>query len=306
MSDARFLVADDRGVLALAGQDARTFLQGLISADVTAVNADRARWAALLTPQGKFLYDMILVEHQGALWLDCESARRADLAKKLGLYRLRAEVAITDRSEDLAVALVWGADAADSLGLPAQPGAARAWQGGVALVDPRLAAAGARVIAPRAGLAAALAEAGLTAGQRNDWDRLRIGLGLPDGSRDLVIEKAILLENGFDELGGIAWDKGCWMGQELTARTRYRGLVKKRLVPVRIAGSLPAPGTPVEQAGREVGEIRSGAGEMALALLRLDALDRASPESLPLLAGGAVITPVWPDWLKRGEAAAAP
>jgi folate-binding protein YgfZ len=125
-----------------------------------------------------------------------------------------------------------------------------------------------------------------------DYEALRLKFGVPDGSRDLPVEKALLLESGFDELHGVDWKKGCYMGQELTARTKYRGLVKKRLFPVQVEGTLPAPGTIVERNGEEVGEIRSGAGNRALAMLRLEAVEGS------LTAGGARIVPQKPDWMK--------
>ena len=118
-------------------------------------------------------------------------------------------------------------------------------------------------------------------------------LGLPDGSRDLVLEKAILLESGFDELHGVDWHKGCYMGQELTARTKYRGLVKKRLVPITIDGALPAAGTPVMLDSKTVGEVRSGRDGRALALMRLEYLDNADAS---FTAGGAAVAPKKPDW----------
>jgi folate-binding protein YgfZ len=140
-----------------------------------------------------------------------------------------------------------------------------------------------------------LKEAGFEAAELADYDALRIGLGLPDGSRDMEVEKAILLENGFDELGGVDWDKGCYMGQELTARTKYRALIKKRLLPVRIDGPTPPPDTPILTNGKEVGRLRSSAKGQALALLRLEALNGDAPE---LVAGEAKLSPQRPDWLR--------
>ncbi len=124
----------------------------------------------------------------------------------------------------------------------------------------------------------------------DDWDRHRLALGLPDGSRDMEAEKTVLLEAGFDELHGISWTKGCYMGQELTARTRYRGLVKRRLLPVHGQAPLPAPGTPVMGTDREVGVMRSSNGGVGLAVLRLDALGS------PLEAGGRAIHHTIPSW----------
>ena len=128
-----------------------------------------------------------------------------------------------------------------------------------------------------------------------DYERLRIRLGLPDGSRDMLVEKSLLLECGFDELNGIDWQKGCYLGQELTARTRYRGLVKKRLLPVRVEGPLPPPGTPILLDGKEVGEVRSGVDGWALALLRLDALP-AIRAAGGVVVGAARLLPEPPAW----------
>ena len=125
---------------------------------------------------------------------------------------------------------------------------------------------------------------------------MRLRLGVPDGSRDLPVEKALLLESGFDELHGVDWKKGCYMGQELTARTKYRGLIKRRLFPVRIEGPLPASGAPVHRNGKEVGEIRSGLGDRALAMLQIDAADGA------LTADGATLFPERPAWMQIPDA----
>ena len=151
-----------------------------------------------------------------------------------------------------------------------------------------------RVVLPPAAVDDFIATHGLTAVPPEDYDRHRLTLGVPDASRDLVPEKALLLESGFEELHGISFTKGCFVGQELTARTKHRGLVKKRLLPVRLDGPLPVPGTPVTRAGREAGEIRSGVDGLALALLRLDQLG-ANPA--PLLAGETKLTPAPPPWL---------
>ena len=133
---------------------------------------------------------------------------------------------------------------------------------------------------------------GLAEGNWEAHDRLRVSLGIPDGSRDMQVDKTVLLEAGFDELNGVDWDKGCYMGQELTARTKYRGLVKRRLMPVLVDGPMPAPGTPVMAGGREAGEIRSGAGNTALALIRLNMLESSNS----FVAGNVVVRPIKPDW----------
>jgi folate-binding protein YgfZ len=299
MTQANFVVLDDRGILAVSGPDRSSFLQGLISNDVEKVALDRAVYAALLTAQGKYLHDFIMIAAGGpneAIWFDGEAARLADLKRRLSLYRLRAKVAL-DELPQLAVAALFGDGVLTVLGLPEEAGAARPYGAGIALVDPRLAALGARVILSRDEIVATLTGAGFTERDFAAYDRHRLALGVPDGSRDLVLEKSILLEAGFDELNGIDWQKGCYIGQELTARTKYRGLIKKRLLPVRIEGGAPPPGTLVTLKGRDAGEMRSSREGIGLALLRLDAIDDPA-----LSAGDAKLVPIRPQWLRLDAA----
>lgn len=297
MADAFALWPADRGLIRIEGPDARAFLQGIVSNDVNKVSPARAVYAALLTPQGKYLHDFFIAELAGAVVLDCEAARRDDLLRRLSRFKLRSKVALAPGPEGHAVALVYGAGARAALGLAAERGTAKAFADGIAYVDPRLAEIGARAVLPAETGRAALAAAGIAPGAAGEYEKLRLALGLPDGSRDLEVEKSILLENGFDELAGVDWDKGCYMGQELTARTHYRALIKKRLVPVRVEGPAPAPGTPVLAGETEVGVMRSSADGAGLALLKVEALS-GSPK---LLAGGARLEPKKPFWLKLGD-----
>ncbi len=301
-SGRHYAILEARGLVEAAGPDARPFLQGMVSADLDKLSPERALWAAFLTPQGKFLHEFVLTLAPGPeagedagedrVLLDCEVARLDDLRTRLGRYKLRARVTLEDVSARYAVAAVFGAGALEALGLPAQAGRAAPFAGGLVHVEPRLPELGARAVLPKVGAEAALQGAGLAPAGPTDYDALRIRLGVPDGSRDLEVERATLLENGFDELGGIDWDKGCFMGQELTARTKYRGLVKKRLVPVEIDGPAPAPGTPVTADGKDAGVLRSTADGLGLALIRLEHLEA------PLSAGAARLIPMKPAWMK--------
>lgn len=272
MSNTRFALLPDRGVLAVSGDDRVAFLQGLVSNDTTKLAPGRGMYAALLTAQGKYLHDFVMVAEGDAIWLDAEAARLADLKRRLSMYKLRAK-AVIEELPDLAVAAVFGGD------LP-----------GIAIPDPRLPELGGRVILPRDTLRSTLLALGLTEAGFAEYDRLRLGLGIPDGSRDLVVDKSILLESGFDELHGVDWHKGCYIGQELTARTKYRGLIKKRLFPVHFDGAAPEPGTILTLDGKEAGEMRSSLGDIGLALVRLE------NANAPLATDGVtarIFTPAW-------------
>jgi folate-binding protein YgfZ len=296
MQQAFYVIPDERGVVAISGEDRRTFLQGLVSNDVQRVCPERAVYAALLTPQGRFLHDFFIVEVGDTLYLDCEAERREDLRRRLSMYRLRSKVTLTDATQHFAVALLFGENVLPRAGLSSEAGYGAALDGGIVYVDPRLPQLGARGLLPREGAEEALVRLSFDAGTFDAYDRMRLSLGVPDGSRDLPIDKAILLENGFDELNGIDWQKGCYMGQELTARTRYRGLVRKRLLPVAIEGPLPPPGTPVMRGDTEVGVMRSSRDGLGLALLRLEDLGTGT-----LTAAGSRVSPRQPDWMRMPE-----
>ena len=286
---AAFTPLESRGTVEVSGPDRIDFLQGLTSNDVAQADAERVIFSALLTPQGKYLHDFLIFERDATLILDCEAERATDLIRRLRPYRLRSQVTLADGNDTWSCYAVFGTGAAEAFDLSTEPGAARPFGGGVASVDPRHAALGVRLILPRQAGDEALCAIGLGRADADAYDRHRLDLGIPDGSRDIAIEKATLLEANYDALNAISWTKGCYMGQELTARTRYRGLLKRRLFPVAVTGPLPEPGTPVLAGDREVGEIRSGHGGRAIALLRIDAVE--SEGAAALTSGAATIVP---------------
>jgi len=285
--------ARNRGLLRVGGEAAAAFLQGLVTADVACAGEDRALYGALLTPQGKFLHDFfILCDDNRDFLLEGEASRLADLLQRLKRYRLRAPVILADESNAWRTALAWGGRAAEAFAL-SSPDKVRRVGDGWAYIDPRLAALGVRIVLPaEASLPASLAEA-----SERDWavyDARRLSLGVPDGSRDMVVERAFMLESGMDELGAIDWQKGCYVGQEVTARTKYRGNVRRRLTPVVLSSSPPAePDAPITADGRRVvGQLHSHAGDRGLALLSLDASDGTAA----LTCGESTVTSYRPDW----------
>jgi folate-binding protein YgfZ len=291
----------NRSLIFLHGPDKSPFLQGLMSNDVNKIGPRQSIYAAFLTGQGKFLHDLFLGAMTDQFWLDIETDRRADFLKKLQLYKLRSAISVDDAAHRYRIYGLWGGD---GLNGPDAPGATQIIDDCVLYRDPRLAAMGWRLIAPAHYSLEALAEK-FSAKQQPwaEYDYNRAALGLPDGSRDIEIDRGIILENGLDELRGIDWDKGCYLGQELTARTRYRGLIRKRLLPCIIQQPPATPiafGSAVLQDGKEVGESRSfipGIGTkppLVMVLLRLEALKNPHP----LYIGDMEITPQIPNWVQ--------
>ena len=264
----------DRGVVRVSGADAAAFLQGLVTNDVERLAAGEARYAALLTPQGKILFDMIVVrapDTDGPVFLlDCGAAQAADLARRLGFYKLRAKVAIANESATQAVAAFWGGEPAI--------------EGGLLYADPRDPRLGWRAILPRP-----IADA-IGSEHVNEYEGLRIGVVAPRGGVDFAYGDAFPHDANLDLLHGVDFDKGCYVGQEVVSRMKHRGTGRKRIVRVKLAGSPPAPGAPVMDRELAVGTLGSSSGREALALLRLDRVEDATAAGRTLSAGGVGLT----------------
>jgi hypothetical protein len=276
----------DRGVVKVAGDGARGYLHGLVTADILALAPGSARFCALLTPQGKIIADFIVTEAQaadgGGFFLDIPRAVGATLISKLNLYRLRAKILIEDLSESLGVLAVWDGNGSAKHGL--------------AYADPRLSALGIRVILPQQQVAAAAAESGAELVDAGSYEAHRIALGVPQGGSDFSYGDAFPHESDMDQLGGVDFDKGCYIGQEVVSRMQHRGTARTRAVPVRYDGAAPLAGAAVTAGERQLGTIGSAAAGRAVALLRLDRVAEAMSRGEPLTAGGVPIHLVKPDW----------
>jgi folate-binding protein YgfZ len=268
---------EDRGVLRVAGEDAASFLQGLLTNEMVDLAVGAARYAALLSPQGKILFDFLVLripaESGAAFLIDGPAAQLAELAKRLGFYRLRAKVTIADESAERAVAAFWGA-------APAEP------PGGFLYADPRDPRLGWRAILPRAA-------ASDIAGGAEAYEAHRIRLGVPRGGVDFAYADVFPHDANLDLLHGVDFEKGCYVGQEVVSRMRHRGTSRKRIVRLALAGAAPAPGAPVLAGETPVGTLGSAAGGLALALLRLDRVEdaRAAGRGLTIGGVGASIEP---------------
>jgi tRNA-modifying protein YgfZ len=266
---------EDRAILRVSGADAASFLQGLLTNDVERLKPGEACYAALLSPQAKILFDMFLVrshDHDApSFLLDCSAAQAADLAKRLGFYKLRAKVAVANDSGDRAVAAFWGGE----------PGAI---EGGLLYADPRDSRLGWRAILPRP-IAAAIGTEHV-----NEYEVLRISVVAPKGGVDFAHGDAFPHDANLDLLHGVDFDKGCYVGQEVVSRMKHRGTARRRIVRVKLAGPPPAPGAPVMDRELAVGVLGSSSGREALALLRLDRVEDATAAGRTLSAGGVGLT----------------
>ncbi len=266
----------DRAVVRVSGEDAAGFLQGLLTNDVERLEPGEARYAALLSPQGKILFDMFVVRvpsAAGAAFLiDCAAAQAADLVRRLGFYKLRAKVAIVDESADNAVVAGWAGEPEHT-------------PDGVFYADPREPELGWRAILPR-NRAAALWDASAAV-----YEGRRIAAGVPKGGVDFAYGDAFPHDANLDLLHGVDFDKGCYVGQEVVSRMRHRGAARKRVVKLKIESNAPAPGTPVLDGGLPVGTLGSSSGREALAMLRLDRAEEAKAAGRPLTAGGVDVVP---------------
>ncbi len=261
---------DDRGVIRVSGEDASGFLQGLLTNDVAQLGANESRYAALLSPQGKVLFDFLVVRAPVArdeFLLDCPAALAGALAKRLALYKLRAKIVIADESADHGVIAYWQGEPENA-------------PGGVFYADPRAGALGHRAILPRA-KAIAVGEADI-----GEYEALRISLGVPKGGVDFAYGEAFPHDADMDLFHGVDFEKGCYVGQEVVSRMKHRGEARKRIVRVRLNGEAPAPGAAVTDGELAVGVLGSSSGRHALALLRLDRVEEAKAAGRTLGAGG--------------------
>ena len=209
MQEIYWTVLEKRAILYVSGKDSRSFLQALISNDIMKVTKGLSIFAALLSPQGKYQYDFFISETDGGFFLDCERDRLEMLHKRLQIFKLSSKVSFSEKTSELRIIAVWGKVALDHFNLQKIPGQTKQTALGLVLVDPRLVNAGLRIITD----SEACNFDGVSISNLKAYDQHRINLGLTDGSRDLLVDKSILLEANFDETNGIDWDKGCSKAQ---------------------------------------------------------------------------------------------
>lgn len=284
----RAALLPDRGVIKVAGDGGRAFLHGLVTADVLNLKAGEARFCALLTPQGKIIADFFVAEAPakggGGFFLDVPRSRVGALVERLNLYKLRAKVIIEDLSEVLGVIAAWDGEGVTHNGL--------------VYADPRLPALGTRLMLPPHLVADTAAALGAAIVQPEEYESHRIALGIPRGELDFSYGDAFPHEADMDQLGGVDFAKGCYVGQEVVSRMEHRGTARTRAVPVDYDGEAPEAGAAVTAADRQLGRLGSAAAGRAIALLRLDRVADALARGETIVAGGTPLRVVKPDWAR--------
>lgn len=281
-----YTVLNNRSFLTLEGPDRFKFLQGLITNDINKVSEENCLYAALLTPQGRFLHDFFIYQANDKLYLDVRSDRVEDLLRRLNLYKLRSNVNL--RQEDASIICLFGDDISDL-----EEGQRYATEDFIAYVDPRLKDQGLRVIFSDS----IPDEFNAQKVSLHEYEELRLRLGLPEAGSDMLIEKEIPLEAGLDELHAIDWNKGCYLGQELNARTKHRGQVRKRLFPVEFEGNALEPLSVITWNGKKVGTMRSSHKNRGIARLSIEAVTHLK-EGEVFQSGETKVKPFLPNWIR--------
>jgi folate-binding protein YgfZ len=269
----------DRGVVKIAGDDARGFLNNLVTSEIEVVTPGTARFGALLTPQGKIVADFLVTEapagHGGGLLIDCPRELAQPLATKLGFYKLRAKVTVENLSGSLGVLAVWDGE----------PG----MKPDLTYADPRSAALGYRLLVPSELAAKTAALVGAEMLDEAAYEAHRIATGVPRGGLDFAYGDAFPHETNMDKLNGVDFDKGCYIGQEVVSRMQHRGTARTRIVSVTLDGSVPAAGTEIRAADKPIGTMGSSANGLGLAMIRTDRATDALDAEAAFTAGDVAI-----------------
>jgi tRNA-modifying protein YgfZ len=279
----------DRGVVKVSGNDARDFLNGLVTTDMTRLQPALGRFGALLTPQGKIIVDFLITEappgHGGGFLIDCPKVLAQALADKLGFYRLRAKVAVENLSDSLGVLAAWDGESTLKPDL--------------AFIDPRNAELGLRVLLPAEMAQKAADLLGARVVDPSAYEAHRVALGVPRGGPDFIYGDAFPHEANMDRLSGVDFDKGCYVGQEVVSRMQHRGTARTRTVRILLDGPAPEAGSAILAGDKPVGTMGSAADHHGLALIRIDRANEAMAAGMPLTAGGLAVRIAEPDELRN-------
>jgi folate-binding protein YgfZ len=285
MADRKIALLPDRGVVSITGEDARKYLQGVISNDINLIDKQPALHAGMLSPQGKILFDFFVVKTPEGFVLETARSKAPELAERLKMYRLRSKVEVEDASPNFTVAAIWGGPYA-----PRGEGKPPLW-----FADPRRPELGYRELATLDS-DWALGGEDCDSATQEEYHAYRISLGVPEGGRDYAFGDTFVHEALFDQLNGVSFKKGCYVGQEIVARMQNRGTARRRVVPIIADGELPPSGAAITAAGVEIGTLGSTAGNRGLAPVRIDRAAEFKEKGEALHAGDVEVRIELPSW----------
>lgn len=273
---------NDRALIVVTGDDAETFLQNIITTDLSILAEDEIKPGALLSPQGKILFDFVISRSSGGFRLDCPADTANDFVKRLTLYRLRAKVQISVEDHAL-VAVSWNLDSTSS----AEESTSS--QDESTVRDARFPA----TLGVLRHYGKSIADNGAAA-----WNELRTANGIPESGSDYALGDTFPHDALLDQTGGIGFSKGCYVGQEVVSRMQHRGTARRRILIAEGASQLPAAGTEIVAGGRPVGALGTVTGRTGLAMVRIDRVKDAVDAGVPVTAGGIELELSIPDWAK--------
>ncbi len=284
----KLIKLNNRSLLSLSGPDSEIFLQNLITNDMNNLSDNTSIYSALLTPQGKFLFDFFLVKSKDEIYIDCNSSQSVSLLEKLLSYKLRSKIDISIKSKLSVYALIFK-DKQNSIPMENRLGFTRIEQQNLFYIDPRSINLGIRIIGYKHNIEKTFNNSNIKKGTIEDWEKIRITSVIPEPIKDMEPNKSFLLEYNFENLYGVSFTKGCFIGQENTARQKNRGTLKKELVAVSINGNPPKIGTEITLEGKYVGIMKSSLMQIGLAILSKKAISEAIQEEKDFLAGESII-----------------
>ncbi|MEM8627637.1 MAG: folate-binding protein [Pseudomonadota bacterium] len=286
--DLNLAALEDRGCLRVTGADAITFLDGLLTSSITPVAIGEAKLGGLLSPQGKVLFDFIVYrETETSALLDVSSALISGLKQRLTMYKLRSQVDIADLSDEISIAAAWSTSS--NVEISADAISAFSYR------DPRTSQLGLRLLTTSPDEAAAALSANITTPA--DYNAHRISLGVPAGGEDFTYGSAFPYDAMMDQMGGVDFEKGCYVGQEVVSRMHHRGTARKRIIMVTGTRDLPAAGTPIMIGEANIGTLGSSAGQRGLATVRLDRLRDGLEQGHSVEVDGETVTVKQPDYV---------
>ena len=286
MTQTKIALLPDRGVVSVSGDDAEKLLQGFLTNDMRLLADRSAIYSALCTPQGKILFDLFVVKTPTGFILETSRDQTTALVNRMEQFKLRAKADIKDVSSDYTVAAIWGGPYA-----PHGRGKQPIW-----FADPRLPEMGYRELVT-IGSDWALAGDEADSATADDYHAHRIALGVPEGGKDYSFGDTFPHEALFDQLNGVSFKKGCFVGQEVVARMQYRTVVRKRIVPIVGESALPAPGAQIMAGSVEIGKLGSVEDGRGLALVRLDRAAEFKEKGVPLQVGTVPVHIELPSWV---------